>query len=141
VPGTDQTLSTYIDKNGASVATLGSSTGGGFNGVGQSGGRESGKEVYTFYVKNLAPATANKLAKAIWRQISMQEYTTSGTIAVTDDTLASIKITSVVNVTGLPYYFFNTKYWPRQIDEVFDVEEGWTMHLTMVSHVPPAGSV
>ena len=141
VPGTNQTLSTYIDKNGASVATLNSSTGGNFNGVGQSGGRESGKEVYPFYLKNISPATANKLARAIWRAISMQEYTTSGTVAVTNSTLANIKITSIVNVTGLAYYFFNTKYWPRQIDEVFDIAEGWTMHLVMVSHVPPAGAV
>lgn len=141
VPGTDQTLSTYTDPNGAVISSLNSSTGGKFTGAGGTGSKETGKERYVYYVKNVSPATANKLANALWRQLSMHEYSIHGVVPMTNATLTNLSITSLIQLDGTPYQFFNSKYWPRQIDEEFDVQLGWTLAISAVNHQPPAGAV
>ena len=139
--GTPNIVSTNISSNGTTTTTSGSTTGGSFSGVGQTGATESNKERYIFYVKNISQAAANKLALAKLRQISMHEYSTTITTAVTQDTLQAVTITALIDLSGVPYTFFNDQYWPRKITTTMSPEVGWKRTIEQVNHTPPMGSV
>lgn len=109
---------------------------------------ESGLELYDIYLPNLDATECQNLATAIWRQTSQHEYQGEITLAVTPQNLPYLNIESRFALTGYGMAFFNTTYWPRSLDETFDMAEpgsshasGWEVSMHCVSHTPPLGSV
>ncbi len=139
--GTNQNVSTTTNAAGITSTTVSSSSGGSFKGLNQPAS-ESGLERYIYYLPNLTPAKCNALALSYWRQLSMKQYSIDFSMAVTEKLLAQVDITSLFQVSGLPYTAFNDKYWPRRIDETFDPSEGgWSWAIHAANTQAPMGGV
>ncbi|HEY6485384.1 MAG TPA: hypothetical protein VIX83_03245 [Candidatus Cybelea sp.] len=108
---------------------------------------ESGKEEYDEYIPNLSPTEVQSLAKAIWRQISQHEYQGTFELAVTPQILPYLNIEMRIQLTGYGMAAFNTEYWPRTLDETFDMATepgssealGWRVTIHGVNHTLPLG--
>ncbi len=119
------------------------------SGGGQSGSNtaisESGLERYDFYIPNLTSTECQALCQAIWRQISQHEYQGEFELVVIPDLLPSLNIEARINLQGYGMALFNTEYWPRTLDETFEMGEGgdapgWTVKMHCVSHTLPLGA-
>ena len=69
--GTNETLTTHTSPNGTVTTTLSTTTGGPASSGPTGFASESGRQVYTFGVKNKTPGQCDVIAQQIWRQISM----------------------------------------------------------------------
>lgn len=139
--GTPSITTTTINSDGTSSTSTSTIGGGGYNSVTQPGS-ETGKERYVYFVRNISPARANALAQSLCRQISQHEYQIEGRTPVTKATLATFNIMSWLNITGLPYRYFNgAKYYPRKITTFIDRDEGAYRTFQAVNHALPAGAV
>jgi hypothetical protein len=136
---------TYND-NGTTSVSRWTSSGGSSTGSNQAIS-ESGKEEYDEYIPNLTPTECQNLAKAIWREISQHEYMGDFELAVTPDLLPYLNIEMRIALDGYAMSKFNTQYWPRTLDETFDMATepgsseagGWTVRIHGVSHTLPLG--
>jgi hypothetical protein len=141
IPGTNETIQTSTSSTGAVSQSVSSGSGGAFRGSASQAAGESGKERYVFYVRNVSPQVANQMALAKWRQISMHEYAITGKLPMTEALLKTLSITSLIKLGNTPYSFVNDLYWPRTIDEDFNISGGWTLAMHCVNHTPPNQSV
>ncbi|HEY2474101.1 MAG TPA: hypothetical protein VGI19_04800 [Candidatus Cybelea sp.] len=109
---------------------------------------ESGHEQYDEFVPNLTPTEVQSLAMALWRQISQHEYQADFEIPVTPENLPFSNIENRYVVDGYGMSKFNTTYWPRTLDETFDMAtepgsseaQGWRVSVHAVNHTPPLGA-
>lgn len=67
---------------------------------------------------------------------------------MTPEILPFLNIENRFNLSGYGMSFFNTEYWPRTLDETFDMADensdtagGWTVRSHAINHTPPLGSV
>jgi hypothetical protein len=141
VPGTNQTIATATAADGTVTVTSSTGSGGSFSAAGSQAAGESGKEKYIFYVRNVSPQLANQKARNLWRQISMHEFAITGKFPMTKALLLTLSITSLVKVANLPYAFANDTYWPRSLNEAFDLQAGWVVDMHAVNHQLPANAV
>ncbi len=109
---------------------------------------DSGLEKYTFTYANLTPTECQQRAELIWRQISQHEYQGEFELAVTPDLLPLLNIESRISLTGYGMSRFNTEYWPRTLEESFEMADensdeakGWTATIKGVNHTLPLGGV
>jgi hypothetical protein len=144
--GTNNVTTKSYYSNGDTSTTQSSTSGGSASGstVSSRAISDSGKERYEFYLPNLTSAECDRLAKAIWRQISMHEYQADISLAITPAILEKVDITSLIDFTGYGMTRFNTKYWARTMSESFagaepgsPDSEGWTVDFHVVNHAPP----
>jgi hypothetical protein len=96
----------------------------------------------------LSATECQQIALRIWRQISQHEYSGDFELAVTPDNLPYLNIESRFILAGYGMSFFNTEYWPRTLDESFemaeensDTAEGWTVKSHAINHQLPLGQV
>lgn len=146
--GTTEVVTTTRDSNGNKSVTTRSVSGGPSNPGATSFASESGLERYPIYVPNASPQECEEIAQRKWRDISMHEYTIKLTVPVTLAALPVMDVTALIQLFGTPYAAFNMsagpaygQYWPRQIREVFDVEQGWVWDIDAVNHTLPNGAV
>jgi hypothetical protein len=137
--GDSGSTSTSTDSKGATRTTVSTGTGGSVNsGATGTGETESSKEHYVYDLPNLSLEKCNARAIAIWRQISMHEYQATFDLAVTSKNYAFIDITTFFAISGTPYHFYNTKYWPRSINHTFEYGSGssggWRVKIDAVNH-------
>jgi hypothetical protein len=110
--GTSGQVSTSVSPTGVSTTTQTSFSGGSTT-ASTSPGRESAKERYVVYPRNLSPIACQQLAQSMWRQISMQEYRMTLTIPMTTLFLFAFDtsgISILLNVMGLPYRNANSVF-------------------------------
>jgi hypothetical protein len=139
--GTNDIVSNSTSSAGVTSTIVSSSSGGGFTGVNRPGS-ESGLQRYVYYIPDLSPAKCNALALSYWRQISQNQYSVDFEMAVTAKLLPIFDITSLIDVSGLPYSFFNDRYWPRRIEETLDPDkDGWTWRIQATNTMLPMGAV
>lgn len=164
--GTNSTVSTSISDTGRESTTETTKTGGAVNSGFAKPIKESGKEKYIFYIKNIGPQQAADLSKKLWRQISQHEAHVKIELPVTSAKLSAMDVTALVRLHGTPWARVNTSqatylaqlahadnasspissgqggYWPREIDENFDPKGGgWHWSVDMLNHVLPQGAV
>lgn len=147
--GTNGGTSITYNDNGTKSVSRWTSSGGSSQGSTQAIS-ESGVENYDLYLPNLTPTECQALAIAIWRQISQHEYQGEFELAVTPDNLPYLNIEARINLQGYGMSLFNTEYWPRTMDETFEMTPdpgsgsaaGWTVKFHGVSHtLPPGGGI
>ena len=137
--GTTQNVTTTISNTGATSTTVTNTTGGNSIGTASAPAAFSGREVYTFYVKNKTPQQCADLANKFWRQISQHEFSVTINLPVTSKKLGKVTRTSLVRLHGTPFAYVNTTYWPRRITETFSPTEGWNWSLECINHENPQG--
>lgn len=146
---TSVSSSVSIGDNGSVSTSHGVST--------QSGGAASSgptsspgdtlKMKYVFHRPGLNRAACDKLALAIWRDISAHEIVATMERAVTHEILDNLNATTVFQLSGLPTASANGPYYVKRIDETFSVSqdpdssesEGWNFEAILVNHALPTG--
>jgi len=137
---------TYLNDGSIKYGSWSSS--GGSTGSSNVAIAESGIELYNFYLPNLSYDECNKLTTAIWRQISMHEYQGTIEYQMTPALLKLTAMASLLDVSGYPMSKFNTQYWPRTMEEVFEGAQtdensgeapGWYVTYHGVNHTLPLG--
>lgn len=144
--GTTSVVTTSINSNGDQSVTGRNVTGGASSSGFTNFATEGGQERYIFYIKNATPTVCNDTAQRLWRQISMHEYGAQIVAPVTEQSLAVMDVTALVQLYGAPMAAFNYQpgygqYWPRTIRETFDTTEGWFWEIDGVNHELPQGEV
>ena len=140
ISGTTDSVVTSISSNGTVTTTDGSSSGGSVSdGTGTES--ETGREKYTFFVKNKTLPQCEAMAQQIWRQISMHEYAIKLRVPVTTANLPLMDVTAQPVIYGHPMALFNGKYWPREIVESLDPKTGWYWEIDAVNHALPQSAV
>jgi hypothetical protein len=139
--GTTQSITNTISNTGTQTVTSSNTTGGSSSGSAGVPAAESGKELYTFYVKNKTQQQCFDLAKKFWRQISQHEFSITLNFPVTAKKLPVIGKTSLIRLHGTPFAYLNSTYWPRRITETFDPESGWNWSIVAINHEGPNGEV
>lgn len=139
--GTNEQVSTSIDATGATTTNATSYSGGKSSSGFTKLGTESGKERYIYWLKNASPAMCNAYAQTKWREISMHEFQADFEIPVTKALLDVFDITALLHIHGTPYVLVDDTYWPRQITEMFGMDEGWHWSSSAVNHQLPQGAV
>lgn len=144
--GTNGGTTTTYYSNGSQSVSQWSSSGGASSGS-NAPISNSGLELYDFYLPNLTSPECQALTQAIWRQISQHEYQGTFELAMTPELLPLANIEARLHLNGYGMSRFNTEYWPRTMDETFemaeensDTAEGWTVKYNAVSHTLPLGA-
>jgi hypothetical protein len=146
--GTNGGTSTTYNSDGSISHSQWTSSGGSASGS-NAPISESGLELYDFYIPNLNPTECQALSQAIWRQISQHEYQGEIKLVVTPENLPYLNIESRFVMSGYGMSLFNTEYWPRTLEESFEMATepgqsdagGWTVSMHAVNHTPPLGAV
>lgn len=146
--GTNGGTSTTYNDDGSISHSDWTSSGGSASGS-NAAISESGLELYDFYIPNLDSTECQLLCQALWREISQHEYAGDFTVAVRPSLLPYLNIENRFNLNGYGMSLFNTQYWPRTLDETFEMADspgetsagGWTVTSHAVSHTLPLGSV
>jgi hypothetical protein len=146
--GTNGGSSTTYNSDGTVSHSTWSSSGGSASGS-NAPISESGLEAYDFFFPNLTATECQTLSQSIWRQISQHEYQGEFKLAVTPDLLPYLNIENRFVLDGYGMSLFNTTYWPRTLDESFDMATepgsssagGWIITSHAVNHTPPLGAV
>lgn len=139
------TTTTYYDNGAVKQSTWTSQ--GGSAGSNNAAISESGIELYDFYLPNLTYDQCNALCRALWRQLSMHEYQGTFQFAMTKELLPLVNVASEIALQGYTMPKFNTRYWPRTMDESFDGPDdeesgdpaGWQVESHGVNHTLPLG--
>jgi hypothetical protein len=152
--GATTTTSTYNPQTGATTTSVNSSqSSGGAKSSGYTNfSGESAIERYKYRFNGLTQEEANQRAITIWNRLSRNEYGLDFTVAVTPSLLPYMNVTTLFQISQLPWPSFNNNparpyYFPRRFTERFAVaneggeSEGWTVSFVAVSHRPPEGSV
>jgi hypothetical protein len=139
--GTTSTVSNSINSAGQVTATV-TSTSGGSASSGVTGfASDSGKERYTYFLKNATTQQCDNFARKAWRQISMMEFAIQLDVPARTQTASLLDVTSLITLAGMPFIKANGQYWPRRIRETLSIEDGWKFSLDCVNHTPPSGGV
>jgi hypothetical protein len=141
------TTTTYYNDGRPPTTSSFSSSGGSASGS-NAPISESGLENYDLYLPNLTSPECQAWTQAIWRQVSQHEYSGDFRLAVTPELLPYLNIENRFFMNGYGMHFFNTEYWPRTLDESFDMAAnpgetdagGWTITSHAVNHTLPLGS-
>jgi hypothetical protein len=140
--GTPNSVTQTINADGSTSTNTSTTPAGGTFNTGFTGpGKESGKERYIYYRPNISQQASVQLAKALWRQISQHEYAQSFTMPITKKNFGPLGITSLLQIDGCPYAFFNDRYWPRKITWRFSADEAPSWDIEALNHRLPQGSV
>jgi hypothetical protein len=164
VYGTTQIINTTYTSTGTVTQTVSNTSGGSAKDT-TGYETESTIEKYIFVLKGLTQQQCASLAAALWRQISMHEYSVTLVLPATKAKLSNLSISSLARLHGVPYSAVNSQnsqfisnlngtlpstdnafslgqgFWPRSIQHDFSTSRGWTWTLTCVNHTPPAASV
>jgi hypothetical protein len=116
---------TNADGTTTPVLTTSSSAGGAFNVAASQGRRETAKQRYDLYLGNVEPERAVIIGEAYRRQLSQHEYAIQGEIPITNALLATLRIESMLEITGAPWSLTNQTYYPRSIEHRISSAEGW----------------
>jgi hypothetical protein len=71
----------------------------------------------------------------------MHEYAIKLRAPVTTGNLPVMDVTAYIILSGDPFKYFNTHFWPREILETFDPKSGWHREIDAVNNQPPMGAV
>lgn len=138
--GTTSSLVTSISSNGTVTVGEGTVSGGGA-GTGTGSESETGLERYIYFPKNLTLPQCQAMAQQLWLDISQHEYSIKLRAPVTTGNLPLMDVDALLVVSGHPMKYFNGGFYPREIVETFDVQNGWHWEIDALNHLPPQNGV
>jgi hypothetical protein len=115
--------------------------GGAATGIAAAPASESGKQIYERWFPNLTAQGCIDRAHKLYRQIVLHQYQVSIGMPITVDLFSDMSVTALLDVSGTPYGLVNTKYWPRQIREYMNTDEGGYWEIDATNTTPPQAGV